>query len=449
MQALWQARRKRATMFESFRTDKLIQDLRNDMQSLPDSRTGKNKQYEIRDAGMSAFAVFFTQCGSFLEGQRQLEVIKGQSNGQKLFGMDKTPSDNQIRNLLDGVSPQNLSQSWKRLWQDLKKEGVLDTYRSYGNRLLVAIDGTEYHHSQDIHCEQCSRREMQNGKTQYFHIVLTPVVVKPGCKQVLTLEPEFVAPQDGHEKQDCEINAAKRWLEKHAEQLREEQVTILGDDLYSHEPYCRAILEEKLSFLLVCKTESHLALYDNLETLEKMGQVQGFELRKWNGKHGEIWRYRFAEQLPLTWQKDCLRVNWLQITITEEETGKQLYKNAFITNVDVTEVNVEALINDGRSRWKVENENNNVLKNHGYHLEHNFGHGNQYLSSTLLTLNLLAFLFHTILEIVDEKYKAIRLKLGKRITFFNDIDALLRYHIFESWEDLFTFMFVGLKLGSK
>ena len=77
-------------MFETFKTDKLIQDLRKDMLSIPDSRTEKNKQYEIRDAGMSAFAIFFTQCDSFLEGQRQLEVIKSQSNGQKLFGMDTT-----------------------------------------------------------------------------------------------------------------------------------------------------------------------------------------------------------------------------------------------------------------------------------------------------------------------------------------------------------------------
>lgn len=125
-----------------------------------------------------------------------------------------------------------------------------------------------------------------------------------------------------------------------------------------------------------------------------MKQVQSFKLRKWNGKRGEIWQYSFAEQLPLTWQKDSLRVNWLQISITEEDSGKQIYKNAFITSLEVTAENVEGLVMDGRSRWKIENENNNVLKNHGYHLEHNFGHGNQFLSSTLPTLNLLAFLFH-------------------------------------------------------
>jgi hypothetical protein len=56
----------------------------------------------------------------------------------------------------------------------------------------------------------------------------------------------------------------------------------------------------------------------------------------------------------------------------------------------------------------VENENNNVLKTKGYHLEHNYGHGSQFLSITLLTLNLLAFLAHTFLHFVDLPYQAIR-----------------------------------------
>jgi hypothetical protein len=52
----------------------------------------------------------------------------------------------------------------------------------------------------------------------------------------------------------------------------------------------------------------------------------------------------------------------------------------------------------GRSRWKIENENNNTLKTKGYHFEHNYGHGQQFLSSLLATLILLAYGLHTLLE---------------------------------------------------
>ena len=103
----------------------------------------------------------------------------------------------------------------------------------------------------------------------------------------------------------------------------------------------------------------------------------------------------------------------------------------------------------GRGRWKIENENNNVLKTKGYHLEHNFGHGKQYLSATMLSLNLLAFLFHTVLEWSDEKYALLRQVLARRQTFFEDMRALTRYMVFESWHHLMDFMIKGLKLESK
>jgi hypothetical protein len=93
-----------------------------------------------------------------------------------------------------------------------------------------------------------------------------------------------------------------------------------------------------------------------------------------------------------------------------------------------------------------ENENNNVLKNHGYHIDHNFGHGQEHLATTLLTLNLLAFLLHTIAQVTDKVYQQIRQALGSRRTFFNDAEALMRYMVFPDWTSLLRFMFVQLEL---
>ena len=129
------------------------------------------------------------------------------------------------------------------------------------------------------------------------------------------------------------------------------------------------------------------------------------------------------------------------------DTRKQIYKNAFITNHVLTDKNITDFIKAGRARWKIENENNNILKTKGYHLEHNFGHGKQHLASFLLTLNLLAFLFHTILALIDQKYRLLRQTLSARKTFFNDIRALTRYIFFNSWEHLLDFMIEGLELA--
>ena len=80
----------------------------------------------------------------------------------------------------------------------------------------------------------------------------------------------------------------------------------------------------------------------------------------------------------------------------------------------ITADNVAGLVSAGRARWKIENENNHVLKTKGYHLEHNFGHGQEHLSSLLATMNRLAFGLHTFLELADGDYQLIRGKVGAR-----------------------------------
>ena len=71
----------------------------------------------------------------------------------------------------------------------------------------------------------------------------------------------------------------------------------------------------------------------------------------------------------------------------------------------MTEDTIRAVVSAGRGRWKIENENNNALKNHGDYLEHNYGHGQRYLAAVVVMLILLAFLFHTVLQLCDEKYR--------------------------------------------
>jgi hypothetical protein len=318
--------------------------------------------------------------------------------------------------------------------------------RSFSRQILVAIDGTEYFSSKKIHCEQCNHRALANGGTNYFHSVITPVIVQPGNSHVIALEPEFILPQDGHEKQDCEIEAAKRWISGQGLHYASKGVTILGDDLFSRQPFCQTLKDNKFHFILVCKEDSHPMLYETVAFLAANQVLPTFSVRRWNGRFGEIDTYHYVNQLPLRGDKEAIEVNWCEITTTREDTGEKLYHNAFITDFVVTETTVVAIARDGRARWKVENENNNVLKTKGYHLEHNFGHGSQHLAAFLLALNLLAFLFHTVLDLVDARYQLLRQALRKRQTFFQDLETLLRYFMFDDWDHLLDFMMKGLEL---
>jgi hypothetical protein len=436
-------------MFEELRLDQLVSRIKQSFREFCDIRQGKNIQYDMVDAGMGAFSVFFTQNPSFLASQQDMKRRKGQCNAESLFGMDQLPSDNQIRALLDPVAPSSVAPVFREVYHRLERAGVLEGYRSFGHHLLVVIDGTQYFSSQKIHCEQCSQRELNNGKTNYFHSVLTPVIAQPGNAHVIALEPEYILPQDGKEKQDCEIEAAKRWVGVNGDFYAQQGVTLMGDDLFSRQPFIQAMKDKHLNFILVCKPDSHEALYAMVDFLAASGVLASFQKRIWNGNYAEIYTYRYANQLPLRGDPETIAVNWCELTILREDTGEQLYKNAFCTDFRVEETTVEAIVRDGRTRWKVENENNNVLKTKGYHLEHNFGHGSEHLASLLLSLNLLAFLFHTVLDLVDEKYRLIRQALHTRRKFFQHIETLLCYHQYSSWDELFTFMCKGLELNTE
>jgi hypothetical protein len=144
---------------------------------------------------MAAFSVFFMQCESFLEHQRQMHSRCGQDNAQSLFGLLQIPTTPQIRNILDGIAASGLFEVFTWVYQALERDRFLKPYHCLGGHLLVALDGTQYFTSQTIHCECCSSRTHKNGTVNYFHSAILPVIVAPNQPQVISLAPEFITPQ--------------------------------------------------------------------------------------------------------------------------------------------------------------------------------------------------------------------------------------------------------------
>jgi hypothetical protein len=188
----------------------LIAELKGVCAGLADQRKGPrcDGEYTMADIGLSAFSVFFMGSPSFLGHQRALSEGHGRSNCQTLFGMTAIPTDAYIRQMLDGAPPGAFDALF---FNTIETEGVLDLFRRLGGpgdgRVLIALDGTEHFCSRKIHCPRCSTRKRSDGGMEYFHTFLAASIVAPGHQQVLPLPPEFVAPRDGAEKQDCERTA--------------------------------------------------------------------------------------------------------------------------------------------------------------------------------------------------------------------------------------------------
>jgi len=406
----------------------------------PDTRGKSNNQrYAMEDAALSAFSIFFTQSPSFLDSQVRMQKQQGKNNAASLFGVHQIPSDNQIRNLLDPVPPETLFPLMATISDELYRDGYLDNFRSINETFLIALDGTDFFSSEKISCPCCTQSKLKNGKTLSRHIAVTPVLVAPNQKNVIALAPQFVQPQDGHDKQDCELAASGRWLDQWGAHYAPWDITYLGDDLYCHQPHCERVLGHRANFLFTCKPESHATLYEWVADFTRSGHVATVGRSRRVGKKSLTDTYRYVNQVPLRNSDHALMVNWCEL-ITTDANGDVVFRNAWATSHRITDANVVTLAAAGRARWKIENENNNTLKTKGYHFEHNFGHGKQCLSNLFATMILLAFLVHTTLDWIDAPYRAVRDSLPSRRTFFEHLRALIHYLPFDDWNHLMQFM---------
>ena len=410
--------------------EQLIAELGTVCAGLPDQRKGPSREgdYTMADIGLSAFSLFFMGSPSFLAYQRALERGQGRSNCQTLFGMSAIPSDNYIRLMLDGASPAVFDALFMRA---IEAAGPLTRFHCLRGRLLVALDGSEYFCSRKIKCPQCSTRHRSDGGVECFHAFLGASVVAPGHTQVLPLPPEFIAPQDGAEKQDCERNAAKRWLVRHGRAVAHLRPVYLGDDLFACQPIAAAIQDTGGNFILTCKPSSHQTITEYLQGATPEEHRQTVCKR---GKRTTT-IYRWLSGVPLRATADAILVNWFSIEI-RNATGKRTYYNSFVTDLPVTADTVAELAACGRARWKIENETFNVLKTNGYNLEHNFGHGKQNLASIFLTLNLLGFAFHTAAHLAVLAWREAVAACGATYRFFENLRTITAYVVFQDWPHL-------------
>lgn len=396
----------------------------------------------MANIGLAAFSVFFMQSPSFLAHQEALAEGpgRGRSNAHTLFGMTAIPSDNHIRAMLDGTPADHFDSVFATIVRDLEGGGDLASLRRLDGRVLIALDGSEHFCSRKVSCPHCSTRKRADGATEFFHTFLGATLVAPGHKTVLPLPPEFVRPQDGAAKQDCEVAAAKRWLARVGTAFTWLRPVYLGDDLFARQPMCAAVQAARGHFLFVCKPSSHKTLGEYLSgaDLDSLTETRG------RGAEKRIHRYRWMADVPLRDGDDALLVNWLEVEITKPGATRPTYRCSFVTDLPVRRETVAELAACGRARWKIENETFNVLKTGGYHLEHNFGHGKETLASLLVVLNLLAFAMHNACDLAERQWQRARERLKARTRLFEHIRTVTAYHLFLSWHSLLRTILTGV-----
>lgn len=398
---------------------------------IDDGRQPGKVDFTLRDCLMSALAMMFFQDPSLLSFQRRMQDSMQCNNLKTMFGVEAIPSDAVLRKTIDPIATEHLNSCFEILFQRLQRGKQHLLYQLDSGHYLIALDGSQYFSSEKINCPCCLTYKGAKSKMRYSHQILQAVMLHPDMRQVMPLAPEPIIKTDGSDKNDCERSAGKRLIGKIRAAHPKLKILITGDGLYSNQPFIDALKTHGMSFVLVAKPDDHKILFQWVEELEGLGGVQHMELCEQKERRHH---YRWVNQVPLNGGPDADQVNFFEYWLTVDQ--KVTYHNSWVTDQRLSKQNIVELVKAGRARWKIENETFNTLKNQGYHLEHNFGHGQQYLSNNFFVLNLLAFFIHQILELCDIGYQYCRSKFSSRKEYWSNLRGAIRLMLFRDFDHL-------------
>lgn len=383
-----------------------------------DSRA-TNNSYEVLDALKSGFAIYSLKFASLFSFRKR--SLAEDHNLNSVYGIKKIPTDNTLRNILDGIAPDKIRKGFYALFQRLGKIGILDSYRYWRKHLVVSVDGVEHFCSKNINCKHCMQRKHRDKSTSFYHSMLSAAIVHPDKREVFILDNEPIVKQDGATKNDCERNAAQRLFD-HLQALHSKDFMVfVFDALYACAPIIKRLVEiPHWEFVIAVTPDGNKSLFRQFKARDKSGQVKWHTTQDEQGKH----RFGYTNDLALNDSNTDVRVNMLYYEWTNKKG--EVKKFTWISSIKLTKSNIYKVMRMGRSRWKIENETFNTLKNQDYNFEHNFGHGQEHLCTIFAYLMMLAFFVDQIQQSSCQYFKKILRELKTKLKFWGAIQAVFK-----------------------
>lgn len=415
--------------------DALFRLVHSGFASLPDYRMG-DVEIALTDALMSAFAMFSLKAPSLLAFDKE----RAEGNLHTIYGIERVPCDTHMREILDPISPNVLRPVFKSIFRQLQRGKALEAMTFLDGHYLLALDGTEYFSSKTIHCASCLHRVHRHGSLTYVHQMLGAALIHPDQRAVIPLMPEPIVNGDGMDKNDCERNAAKRFVAKLRQDHPHLKCIVTEDSLSSNAPHIETLHAHGLHYILGVKEGDHAYLFQQVQAAEHAGRITSYE--RHDRAAGVLHRFRFVNDVPLNASHVDVRVNVIEYW---EISDAKVQHFSWVTDLRVSKRNVYHLMRGGRARWKIENETFNTLKNQGYNFEHNYGHGEQHLSVVFAILMTLAFLVDQAQQLCCALFQAVWMKLGSKRLLWERMRALFYTYALASMRQLFEALLYGLK----
>jgi hypothetical protein len=434
---------------KSLNGESLLGGIRKSFEEIPDHRRANGTEISLPDTMMSAFAIFSLKFPSLLQFEDAVKNEREGSNLIRMFGLTVVPSDTRMREILDEVEPDDLRAAYKFVFRELQRGKELGDFLFYDDYYLLALDGTGYFYSGKVHCSSCLQKKVKS-KRVYHHQALGAALIHPGKSQVIPLYPEGIRNTDGQEKNDCERNAARRFLKNFREDHPRLKAIVTEDALGANAPHIKDITDYELSYILAVKPTGHTTLFSTVNFHESQKEVRHIERQRKIGDKIEktvTEKFRYINRVELNDKSGCITnfLEYWETTEWKDSKGKQHRQKrhfSWVTDIELTDQNIEKIMRGGRARWKIENETFNTLKNQGYEFEHNFGHGKKNLSRVFVAMMMLVFLFDQAQEIGCTLFQEALTKChGKRSRLWQKVRGLYQWDVvLSSWTQLLEFI---------
>jgi hypothetical protein len=399
--------------------------------SLDDQRAF-NQSYGLADCLKAAFSIFSLKAPSMYQFRQMAQAEE--HNLHTIYGVGSIPEDTAFREVLDGVDPACLREGFVRLFGHFSaRTDLACRYHAWRDFTVVSVDGVEHFCSKKVSCPHCLTRNHRDGSTTNYHSMLSAAIVHPDRAEVFPLDHEPIVKADGAIKNDCERNAIHRLLENFQRAYSQLNTIFVLDALYACAPVITKLNQtDNWRYVISTKEVGNKHLFTQFDERNEVGKV------KWlvqKDDQGRQWEIGYANGLELNASSADIKVNLVFARSTDKRGKEVVY--SFLTDIKLTKKNVVRILSIGRSRWKIENETFNTLKNQGYQFKHNYGHGKKNLCTIMAYSMMMAFWVDQLQQAANQPFQKLVAGLKTRVKLWDAMRAVVKILPVDNMKQLF------------
>lgn len=369
-------------------------ELINKFNGLTDLRNQSYVKYQMKVIFIVRLMGLMCEIKSMQGMTRELNTENAIRNIAQICGLEleEIPHCDTINNVFEQVKVREIEEIRKYMINILIRGKIIKKYLVREKYYHIIIDGTGLATSRKKYNENClvKNKTDKNGKEyqEYSTYVLEAKLVVG--EMVFSIGSEFVENgETKEEKQDCEIKAFKRIAEKIKKEYPRLKIIISGDALYACKPVIDICKEKGWKYIIRFKEGAIPSLYKEFETIV----VKANESTKAN--------YEYVTKLDYQEEK----VNIIKYIEPKKQT-----EFVYMTDLPITNKNIENSINLGRKRWKIENEGFNIQKNGTFDIGHLYSKNQEAIKVHYLMIQI-AHILRQLLEKGIKEIKQLNLKL--------------------------------------